>query len=969
MLEQAQNRPHWRSTGVAFDAVEPVGFFASAESFLELVSRGISQSEARWHMRPSEGLHRPWIYVTRRDMKPRFQGWKLHITATVHDAPEVLRRSIEVLTVSNCSFKIAGSLVLLDRLNAGGGGATQVGKFITAYPEDDVEAVRLAVALDAATLGLSGPAVPSDQPISHGSLVSYRFGAFGEDLIQTPTGEMLPALLTPEGQFIPDRRMINFNPPEWAEDPFVGAGIVCPTPSEDRVRLIADQYLPLAKLYSSPRGDVLLATDFVRARLCVIKSAHPHAAIGPDGRDAHDRLRYEADVLARLAPLAPIPKPVELFHENDELYLVMDDMGGETLEARVLALTSKGRLPEPEQVLEWGQQLADMLLIVHSAGFVYGDLKSINVLEKADGGLSLVDLEAAHDVATERVTSITGTRGYLSPKRDGQEISTVDDDVYGFGALLYFLATGAEPSLAARPEQLLSRPIELLNPRIARPLSQIISRCLAPPRAAERFRGVAEVSAALKAVVAPAADPPAYGEERTPPSLQPDPDTWLEMASRLGDTICQAALPAPGGSLGWASTHPAGAGLRTRDVNTGNAGTVLALAELVGIDRHYQYREVLLRGTRWLRTMPRPKGRPLTGLYVGEGGVAVALLRAGQVLGSSDLLNEAGRRGRWIATHPFHGPDLMNGAAGRLRTQLLLWDELGDDAHLRDAIAAGEWLLAHAECLKDGIRWRITEGFNSLSGHAMLGYAHGAAGIGDALLDLADSVGDDRFMATAQGAMSWLEASAQPSATTGGLDWPDVEGGGVSAPFWCRGATGIGRFFLNGASHGVSGAIDIAEAAARSVAGGARWASPTQCHGLAGNIEFLLDLYQATQNPSHYIEAAKLARILDGWSVCRNSLLSWPSENGATSSPDYMVGYAGVLACLLRLSDPDRRPHQLTRSGFRFRPAQSDGTTHSRRSGARDQEEGGAYTGDHQSSTTRLERTERKLQPTVGDKR
>jgi hypothetical protein len=51
----------------------------------------------------------------------------------------------------------------------------------------------------------------------------------------------------------------------------------------------------------------------------------------------------------------------------------------------------------------------------------------------------------------------------------------------------------------------------------------------------------------------------------------------------------------------------------------------------------------------------------------------------------------------------------------------------------------------------------------------------------------------------------------------------------------------------------------------------------------------------------------------------RDGFLVWPSELPSMVTPDYMVGYAGVAACLLRLAAPDSRPHGLSRAGFRYR--------------------------------------------------
>lgn len=48
----------------------------------------------------------------------------------------------------------------------------------------------------------------------------------------------------------------------------------------------------------------------------------------------------------------------------------------------------------------------------------------------------------------------------------------------------------------------------------------------------------------------------------------------------------------------------------------------------------------------------------------------------------------------------------------------------------------------------------------------------------------------------------------------------------------------------------------------------------------------------------------------------KDGLLVWPSDNPETFTPDYLTGYAGVAMCLLRLGDPERVLHQLSREGF-----------------------------------------------------
>ncbi|MGH2586776.1 MAG: lanthionine synthetase LanC family protein, partial [Dehalococcoidia bacterium] len=589
-----------------------------------------------------------------------------------------------------------------------------------------------------------------------------------------------------------------------------------------------------------------------------------------------------------------------------------------------------GRSLPITQIVAWGRELAAMLETVHGRGFLYRDLKSTNVIVAPDGRLRLIDFDIADSPAEPAPRSGKGTRGYASPQQRAAEAPAVTDDVYGLGALLYFLATGAEPSYTPDQFALLDRPVTLLNPATSPALAGVIARCL-DPDAAMRYPSMEAVDAALaEAGAAPPASAPSFGSEcRTEMSE----DLGLRhraLGRRLADTVCRAARPAPNGhGLAWATRHPTSAGgTHTRDLNTGNAGTVLALAELVAAFGDPRHRKVLAEGARWLAVAPPFEGEPLPGLYVGEAGIGAALLRAGQVLGDAPLIDAAVEKGRLIASLPFGSPDLFNGTAGRLRFHLLLWDETREEEHLAAAIRAGDSLLAAAEeTTNGGLRWPIPPGYEGLSGAAYLGYAHGAAGIADALLDLYEVTGDTRLRDAVRGAADWLMWLAVPVLDDGsGLGWPALEGHEPSPPLWCHGAAGIGRFFLHADQLGiVAGAVDVAAAAAHATARAARWTGPTQCHGLAGSIELLLDMFQATGDRAYLTEARSLAGLLEAFASERDGALVFPAESPDLFTPDYMVGYAGVALSLLRLGDPERQPHQLSRRGFRHRPAAESG--------------------------------------------
>jgi hypothetical protein len=867
------------------------------------------ESGARWAMEPSEDPTMEWIRLLREDAALPAQGFKLHVSAGVSSAEEVLRRALPVLLAERVTFKVAGSRRMLAALNQGMGGMSQIGKFITVYPGDDAQAVRLAAALDGATRGLCGPVIPSDRALRPGSLVHYRYGAFKLHFMQTPVGHVVPAICAPGGELLPDRRTQDHAAPAWVKDPFVEAGVAVAAGAPSRI--IAGRYLLLSRIHRSVRSSVLLAVDITLGRRCVLKRAEGEAT-----RAAETRLRHEAEVLALLAPDPRFPTPFGIFEHDEELYLAMEDVEGETLGQYIGGLSAEGRHVSADRVVAWGRELASALGYIHARGLAYRDLKSSNVIVTPEEELRLIDFDIAHPLEGSDKPHGLGTLGYMSPQQAAGAMASVDDDIHGLGALLYFMATGAEPSLSPRPQALLDRPIARLNPSIGEALAHVVKRCLAPDRAL-RFASIAEVEAALAAIGRHV--PVRIISIPREPAGEPEDDVGARaraLARRLGDRSSSPSSPGPGGrTVPWTNAYRMGPGAYRRDIDSGAAGAVLALAELVvalGVPAH---RAALEERARWLLDLPRPGGAPVPGLYVGEAGIVAAVLRAGQALGDPELVARAAERGRFIASLPHGSPDLFNGTAGRLRAHLLLAEETGEPEPLGHAVACGEALLSAAAPAGQGLCFPFPAGYDELSHRAYPGYAHGAAGIGDALLDLFQATGQERFLEAARGAAAWLESLAVPALDDGsGVAFPMLEGGPPTAAFWCHGATGIGRFFLHMAEvDALPGAAELALKAARSAAHGARWAGPCRCHGLSGNIDFLLDVHQVLGDRVNLAEAFALARLLLPFAEACAGETAGPSGLVQAFKPAYMVGFAGVAACLSRLASPGPRPYGLDR--------------------------------------------------------
>jgi serine/threonine protein kinase len=738
--------------------------------------------------------------------------------------------------------------------------------------------------------------------------VHYRYGGFDGRFIQLAYGEIVGAISDPRGQLIPDERGTSFSPPAWVSDPFVESGIAAPSSQSNEV--IDERILLISILHRSPRGNVHLALDLQNLRRCIVKRGNRGAAVARDGRDARDQLRNEYEVLSKFRGDRRYPRPYELVERGAETLLLMEDIPGETLESYVASLRSSGRFVDGATVAKWGYELAVALGCLHGHKLIYRDCKPNNIILTPRGRLRILDLELAHDTTSPLPPLGLGTHGYMSPQQAAGASPVMADDIYALGAVLYFISTGANP--AQTPQAIcMDRPIRLLNPAIGAPLEGIVRRCV-DPDPTRRYSSMQQVAHAIRCVAKSSG-----GARYVPPISHRAEQSlrrhWRALAQELGETLVDfVRLAHVEPSSAWIANPEEGNAFFYRDINSGMSGVVLALSELVTHFGSARTRNALLLASRRLMDAPTLPGAVVPGLYVGEAGIAAALLRAGQALGNRKILAAAGEHARRVGNMEHASPDLFNGTAGRIRMHLLVWEEFRDDRQLTAAIEGGEFLLSCAQTQKghdDERGWEIPEGFGPHSRQVYLGYAHGAAGIGDSLLDLYEASGDSRFLAAARGAARWLARLTLPALDDGtGAEWPDVEGGTPAGAMWCHGATGIGRFMAH-AGHRVliPNASELAVRAALTVAHGARTLGPVQCHGLAGNIEFLIDLFQITGKRRFLAQAFLLGRLLPAFAVRQHGMLKWCSDRASIVAPGYMTGYSGVLACLLRLSKPYKR--------------------------------------------------------------
>jgi serine/threonine protein kinase len=248
----------------------------------------------------------------------------------------------------------------------------------------------------------------------------------------------------------------------------------------DSGAVLQSRYAIESLIGSGGMGRVYLSRQtMLRGRRLAIKEV-AFDAVEPAHRPAAmAAFRTEAETLAGLShPYLVDVK--DCFEERGHLYLVMDYVEGQSLEARV---QQQGPLPIAA-VLEHARQLCTVLTYLHTQKppIIFRDLKPANVMVDPSDTVRLVDFGLARAQSDTPCDFLEGTPGY-APIEQMLHLGLPCDartDLYGLGATLFYLLTGQAP-LDARC-RLVDDPSQ--EPRDLRPevpawLSSLVARLLA----------------------------------------------------------------------------------------------------------------------------------------------------------------------------------------------------------------------------------------------------------------------------------------------------------------------------------------------------------------------------------------------------------------------------------------------------------------------------------------------------------
>ncbi len=241
------------------------------------------------------------------------------------------------------------------------------------------------------------------------------------------------------------------------------------------------------------------------------------------------RRRFEREAESTRALTSPHTVRVLDFGASDDgvMFLAMERLDGLDLDRLVRAY---GPLP-PARAVALARQACRSLAEAHALSIVHRDVKPSNLFLTRGDRLKVLDFGVAHrgDLDETRITREglpVGTPHYMAPEAFRAERPDPSVDIYGLGATLYYLVTGARPFDGASgwhlAEAVLHTPPAAPSTRAPRAipaaLDALILACLAKSPG-ERPRDIASLDEALAAL------------ERDAPWRPEDALRWWEQVS------------------------------------------------------------------------------------------------------------------------------------------------------------------------------------------------------------------------------------------------------------------------------------------------------------------------------------------------------------------------------------------------------------------------------------------------------
>lgn len=358
--------------------------------------------------------HDIWAYPNFINNIADNYGWKIHISAVLTNAIDLAKKFLNLNKTQKLDFKIISSISCLEKINMGYYGNSQVGKFITVYPDPSkvVETLEILYYTFHNDIGIQ---VGSDYSYKLSSCIYYRFGTLLRDVRQI------------------DHR-------DKTLEPF-GNAVVIPDYKLKHYHKLPNRYIILKVLKHLGPTGVFLGIDIQTKKKVVIRYASKFYNLETCNVDENDRLLSSSWLLNKKAVLADpgFETVLDTFYIDDSVFMITEYIDGNTLDELAFKniLT---RFTQDEKVKIFNQLLY-LINKLNDIGITFRDISFTNVLLTKNKDVKIIDFNYA--ISSDGISSFAncnlssaGTYGFYDPEI---QKSMKFSDRFSLAKFLYFL--------------------------------------------------------------------------------------------------------------------------------------------------------------------------------------------------------------------------------------------------------------------------------------------------------------------------------------------------------------------------------------------------------------------------------------------------------------------------------------------------------------------------------------------------
>ena len=289
------------------------------------------------------------------------------------------------------------------------------------------------------------------------------------------------------------------------------------TAGRDRI----GKYKVICPLGSGGQADVYRALHPELQRDVVIKLVRPlwrmdtSVVIPPVQASQVQQVLAEGRSLAQLSH-PNVAQVYDVDQEDGCPFLVMEYVQGKSLDQY-----HRDRPLDAQRIARLVASVARAAAAAHARGILHRDIKPQNIVVRDDGEPKLIDFGLARITSTwhpnEQQPGVCGTLGFMAPEQARGDVNRIGpaSDIFGLGAVLYYLLTGQPPihgsnshtgvcisAMLERARRCEWDRTALTAPNVPARLAAICSKAMSADPSA-RFATAAEFAEALESFAAP----------------------------------------------------------------------------------------------------------------------------------------------------------------------------------------------------------------------------------------------------------------------------------------------------------------------------------------------------------------------------------------------------------------------------------------------------------------------------------